>query len=149
MRLPERFFFYGTLSAGMDNPVIAAVRPKLGPGRPARVAGRLHAIPERDGWYPALVAGDGLVEGQVYAVGPGFTADDLALLDRYEAFDPDDPEGSEYIRTVIVVETDGGPLAADAYLYRAALPASARPIAEPSFAAYLAAHGYRPLAPRD
>ena len=144
-----RFFFYGTLSEGMDNPVIAAIRPKLGRARAATVAGKLYAIPERDGWYPALMAGDGVVEGFLYETGPAFGTEDLALLDRYEAFDPADPEACEYVREPIAVRAGDWEGTAEAYRYAAALPPTARPIAEPSFAAFLAANGYRPLAPRD
>lgn len=149
MALPTHFFFYGTLSEGMDNPVIAAIRPKLGPGKPASVSGRLFAIPEREGWYPALTPGDGRVMGYLYSVTPAFTSDDLAALDRYEAFDPDRPEASEYVRGPMRITADGEKIVADVYRYAAKLPETARLIAEPSFAAFLATNGLRALAPRD
>ncbi|MET0180557.1 MAG: gamma-glutamylcyclotransferase family protein [Novosphingobium sp.] len=149
---PLRLFFYGTLGEGMDNPVANAVRPKLGPSRPATARGTFYALPDRDGWYPGLLADedDRPVQGVVYEPGTAFTAADLARLDAYEAYDPEDLPGSEYVRRSIAVTVGPNePLAADAYLYNRPLPAGARPIEEASFAAFLAAHGLRALAPRD
>lgn len=147
-----RFFFYGTLGEGMDNPVIRAIRPKLMPGRAARVRGVLDAIPDRNGWYPALTpADDGpQVRGMVYETGLAFTADDLAALDAYEAYDPTDEPGSQYVRRPIEATCDDGDtVRAEVYVFNAALPADARRIEQPSFAAFLAAHGLKALAPRD
>jgi gamma-glutamylcyclotransferase (GGCT)/AIG2-like uncharacterized protein YtfP len=149
---PLRLFFYGPLGEGMDNPVINAARPKLGAARPATARGALYALPDRDGWYPALIADEGgrPVQGVLYAPGPAFTAADLAALDAYEAYDPADEPGSEYVRRAIAVEVGGRDvMTAQAYLYNRPLPQDARAIAEASFAAFLAAHGLRALAPRD
>jgi len=146
-----RFFFYGTLGAGMDNPMIRAIRPKLGPARRAAVRGHLYALPDRDGWYPALLlqADGGVVEGVVHDAGEDFTARDLATLDAYEAFDPEDEAASQYVRREIAVRCEGAALVAQAYLFNAPLPPEACRIEQPSFAAFLAAHGFKPLAPRD
>ena len=145
-----RFFFYGTLGEGMDNPTIRAIRPKLLPGRPASVRGRLHAIPDRDGWYPALtLAEDAQVGGMLYETSPLFTAEDLARLDAYEAYDPLDEAASQYVRRTVEVDCTGERVQAQAYLFNAELPAEARRIAQTSFAAFLAAHGLKALAPRD
>jgi len=146
-----RLFFYGTLGEGMDNPVIRAIRPKLRRIGPATVRGELYAIPDRDGWYPALVPADdgGEIEGSLYEATSDFTSDDLARLDGYEAFDPKDQTGSQYVRRSITVTCGGKIAEAEVYLFNAALPAGSRPIAEPSFAAFLAAYGLKPLAPRD
>ena len=146
-----RFFFYGTLGEGMDNPTIRAIRPKLQPGRPATVRGTLHAIPDRDGWYPALTLADEAppVEGMLYETKPSFTAEDLARLDAYEAYDPVDEADSQYVRRRVEVDCVGERVQAQAYLFNAELPAEARRIAQASFAAFLAAHGLRALAPRD
>lgn len=146
------FFFYGTLGEGMDNPTITAIRPKLGPGRPATARGSLFALPDRDGWYPGLLPGGGeaLVRGVLYAPGAEFTAADLARLDAYEAFDPADEAASEYVRREVEVTTADRELSrAQAYLYNRPLPPGARRIEHGSFAAFLSANGLRPLAPRD
>jgi len=146
-----RFFFYGTLGEGMDNPTIRAIRPKLMPGRPATVRGSLHCIPDRDGWYPALTVagGESAVEGMIHDTRASFTPDDLARLDAYEAFDPADEAASQYVRRTIDVDCEGSLVPAEAYLFNGALPPEARRVEQPSFAAFLAAHGFKPLAPRD
>ncbi|MET0180152.1 MAG: gamma-glutamylcyclotransferase family protein [Novosphingobium sp.] len=149
---PLRLFFYGTLGEGMDNPVIRSIRPKLTAARPATTRGTLHALPDRDGWYPGLLPDPAgrPVEGMLYDAGPAFTAHDLATLDAYEAFDPADLAACEYVRREIEVTVGGSEtLTAQAYVYHRPLPPGARRIAEASFAAFLAAHGLRALAPRD
>jgi len=50
-----RLFFYGTLMRGSCNPVASALHERLGPAVPARAAGWLFALPDPEGWYPALV----------------------------------------------------------------------------------------------
>ncbi len=104
-----RFFFYGTLQAGNSNPEIAAIHRRLVPEGPALLTGRLLAVQDRDGWYPALVPGEGKVHGQVYAAGPDFTAEDLAALDRYEEYDPASPGTSWYLRETMAL-TSGEPV---------------------------------------
>ena len=54
-----RFFFYGTLVAGRGNAVAARAHARLGPGVPGVAEGRLYAISDSGGWYPALVRGGG------------------------------------------------------------------------------------------
>ena len=146
--MPRCFFFYGTLLAGSGNGVAAAVHARLGPGRAATVAGRLFAIPDPLGWYPALVAGPGIVHGQAYAVGPGFGVGDLALIDGYEACYPDDPAASDYLRReVLAVLADGTGLAAEAYVYARELPVGSLAVDGGDFAAFLARNGLRAFAP--
>ena len=65
------FFFYGTLLDGSDNAAARAVHALLAPLGPATVAGRMAAVPDADGWYPALLPGDGLVHGRLFAARPG------------------------------------------------------------------------------
>ncbi|MEY4239212.1 MAG: hypothetical protein RL339_1813 [Pseudomonadota bacterium] len=141
-----RFFFYGTLQAGNSNPEIAAIHRRLVPEGPARIAGRLLAVQDRDGWFPALVPGDGEVHGQVYAASPAFTADDLAALDRYEEFDPASPETSWYLRETMAL-TSGAPVSV--YRMNAAPPAEAVPIPEGNFRAWLKAAKLREFSGRD
>ena len=133
-----RFFFYGTLLDGSDNPVAQAIHALLKPLGPATVRGALHAIPDALGWFPALVAGDGLVHGKVYAARPGFSAADLASMDGYEDFDPANPAASLYLRQELEL-TGGG--TAQAYVWNRALPAGAVPIASGDFREWLASRG--------
>jgi gamma-glutamylcyclotransferase (GGCT)/AIG2-like uncharacterized protein YtfP len=141
-----RFFFYGTLIAGSGNPVADHIHAKLRELGPARARGELHAIPTAQGWYPAFVAEPegGAVHGMVYETLPGFTAEDLALLDGYEAYYPDHSEASEYLRQRIDVLCDGRTVPADTYVYRAALPPGALAVPLGDFRAFLDAHGARP-----
>jgi len=83
-----------------------------------RVRGRLYDLGE----YPGLVLGRGLVEAELHALAdPGV----LAALDAYERFDPDDPQGSLFVRRRIRVPRFGtGPdcrwfdrWAIDAWIY--------------------------------
>lgn len=138
-----RFFFYGTLLADADNAVAAALHRKLDAGIPAVAQGQLYAIPDAAGWYPALVAGagGGAVRGMLYRAGAWMTAADLAALDAYEQYRPDDPDGSEYLRADITVATAAGCEMAQAYLFRAQLPDGARAIAGGDFRAFLAETG--------
>lgn len=64
---PPRFFFYGTLIAGAA-PVAEPLRGALSKLRelgPAQVSGTIHAIPDPQGWYPAMLAGPGTVAGRI------------------------------------------------------------------------------------
>ena len=62
--------------------------------------GRLYAIPDPAGWYPAFIPdpAGAAVHGMVHAAGPGFAQADLAALDAYEDYRPADPAGSLYLR---------------------------------------------------
>ena len=79
-----RFFFYGTLIDGSDNPMSGWVHDLLCPLGHATCVGVLHAIPNPEGWYPAMMGGEGTVHGRLYAAREGFGPDDLARLDAYE-----------------------------------------------------------------
>jgi gamma-glutamylcyclotransferase (GGCT)/AIG2-like uncharacterized protein YtfP len=135
-----RFFFYGTLLEGSDNPVAREIHSLLEPVGAARVAGQLFAIPNPDGWYPALLGGGGEAHGMLYAARPQFSADDLARIDAYEDFDPANPEASLYIRRSISL-VEGGE--AQAYVWKRPLPDGARPISHGDFRRWLADQGLR------
>jgi len=137
-----RFFFYGTLLEGSDNPVARGIHALVTPVCEARVAGRLFAIPDPDGWYPALLAGDGEAHGMVYTARPQFSAVDLARMDAYEDYDPANPEASLYIRRSMSI-ADGGE--AQAYVWNRPLPVGAQSIGHGDFRRWLAEHGFKPF----
>lgn len=133
-------FLYGTLQQGMD-PMAERLHRVLRHGQPATVRGWLYALPDPAGWYPALVPDDagGPVCGTLHAPAAGFTPADLAALDAYEGYRPEDPAGSDYGRRPMVVAGAGGtPCPAQAWCRQAPLPAATVPIAEGRFAAWLA-----------
>lgn len=138
-----RFFFYGTLLPGSCNAVAAAVHRKLTRGIPAFARGHLHAVPDPAGWYPAFRADPAgeQVGGMLHTALPDFAPADLAALDFYENFKPDDHPGSEYLRSEITVSTADGRHQAYAYLYRELLPAGALEVSGGDFRAFLAQNG--------
>jgi len=141
-----RFFFYGTLQAGNLNPAIAAIHSRLVPQGPGRISGAIVAVPDADGWFPALVPGDGEVHGQVYTAGPDFAAEDLAALDRYEEFDPASPETSWYLRETRAL-TSGEPVTL--YRMNGSPPPEALPIPGGDFRAWLKAQNLPEFQGRD
>ena len=131
-----RFFFYGTLIAGSGNAVAERAHAQLSPGGAARASGRLYAIPDRQGWYPALVGGEGVVSGFLYEALAGFGEADLAALDRWE--------GADYRRAEIAVrQEDGREITAQAYLWDGPLPAAAEAIPGGDFGYFLRLRGAR------
>jgi gamma-glutamylcyclotransferase (GGCT)/AIG2-like uncharacterized protein YtfP len=126
----RRFFFYGTLIAGSANPVTRAIHARMRPLGPATVRGQLHAIADAGGWYPALVAGNGVVRGMLYEALPDFGAADLGLLDAYE--------GPEYARRATAIEQAA---AAEAYWWVAALPTRSEAVPGGDFLDWLRATG--------
>jgi gamma-glutamylcyclotransferase (GGCT)/AIG2-like uncharacterized protein YtfP len=141
-----RFFFYGTLMAGSGNLVSESVHTRLRALGPATAQGHLFAIPTPEGWYPAFLAepGGGAVHGAAYAALPEWTAEDLAFLDSYEAYHPDRPEASEYVRQPVEILCDGGSGPADAYVYCLPMPADAVPLPHGDFRKFLAETGAAP-----
>lgn len=127
---PLRFFFYGTLIGGGPPEVRGAVG-RLRDLGPARAPGSLHAIADPEGWYPALVAGEGSVAGRLFEAAPDFSAADLAELDAYEDFDP---AGSLYLRVALADGTQ-------AYRFNQPLPQASRAIPDGDFAAWIAREG--------
>ncbi|WP_282599712.1 gamma-glutamylcyclotransferase family protein [Novosphingobium sp. SG707] len=123
----RRFFFYGTLMAGMGNRHERAAHALLDKGRAASARGRLYAVPDPAGWYPALQPGAGVVRGMVHRAGPRFDARALARMDVYE--------GREYRRGTVRL----GKATACAYIWRGPLPRGACRIACGDFRVWLAA----------
>lgn len=135
------YFFYGTLMAGSGNRVSDRIHARLFSLGPATTQGRLFAIPTPQGWYPALITDPdgGAVHGEAYRALPEWSAADLDLLDAYEAYYPDRPEESEYLRQPIGIRlAEGREEPADAYVYRAALPDGAVPVPCGNFRDFLA-----------
>jgi gamma-glutamylcyclotransferase (GGCT)/AIG2-like uncharacterized protein YtfP len=123
-------FFYGVLREGLgDWPFLAGI----GPGRAASATGTIFAIPDPQGWYPALLPGDGVVHGAVHAQGQA----DLAAMDAFE--------GPRYRRQAVPVMIAGATVMAEAYCWIDALPGGTEPIAHGDFARWLAETGRRPL----
>jgi gamma-glutamylcyclotransferase (GGCT)/AIG2-like uncharacterized protein YtfP len=141
-RKAMRFFFYGTLVAGSGNQVAASAQALLSDMGPATVPGQLHAVPDAEGWFPALLPGEGLVYGRLYAAGADFDAAELARLDAYEDFDPARPDSSLYVRTgIAATDAAGVTEEAQAYRFNQPLPVGSRPIAGGNFHAWLTEEG--------
>jgi len=137
-----RFFFYGTLLDGSDNPVAQEMHRLLGPLGPGQVSGALFAVPDPQGWYPALVPGEYAVSGGLYQTREGFGLADLARMDAYEDFDPARPDASLYVRHELTVLCDDGTSClAQAYRFAQPLPCGSLPITGGDFRAWLGQQG--------
>ena len=136
--LAMRFFFYGTLLDGSDNPVARDIHALLAPLGQASVRGALHAVPDAHGWFPALLPGDGPAQGRLYEARAHFTPADLARMDAYEDYDPARPEASLYLRRTVELAGGGS---AEAYLFNQPLPAGSREIPHGDFRRWLAESG--------
>ncbi|GGY99815.1 gamma-glutamylcyclotransferase family protein [Novosphingobium colocasiae] len=146
MTKPRRFFFYGTLAGTADNPFAAIVKRHMRLVGPARITGRLHAVPTAQGWYPVLSrAPDGVVTGRLYAARPSFTPRLLALIDGYEECRLGNRARSAYWRETVAVARPGKrSITAQVYRFDGPLPRSAQAIRGGSFEGWLAATGHRP-----
>ncbi|ADK84408.1 AIG2 family protein [Desulfarculus baarsii DSM 2075] len=83
--------FYGSLMADFPTQDHVGVRAMVALVRPCLVWGRLYDL----GSYPGLAPGQRRVAAELYRlVDPAA----LALLDRFEDYDPLNPGGSEYLR---------------------------------------------------
>ena len=75
-------FFYGTLVDGSDNDMARAVHALVRRIGPATVRGSLFAVPDAQGWFPALIAGEGTVHGALYEATSELSAAELAQIGR-------------------------------------------------------------------
>ncbi|MBH0114709.1 gamma-glutamylcyclotransferase [Novosphingobium sp. YJ-S2-02] len=157
MAEPQRFFFYGTLMACSEHPLARRLHRLLRSLGPGYLPGRLVALPDRKGWYPALTDGEGRVAGEVYVPRRGsLTPHELAALDRYEGCLRNARLRSDYwratlgARLVARVGLQGADLrprlAVQAYVWSGVLPRAAVPIEDGDFAAWLARTGARAYA---
>lgn len=131
--IPPAFFFYGTLMAGLGHPLARVWHAGLSPGEAGWARGALWAIPDPEGWYPALLPGEGSVRGMLYRSLAGFDAGMLAAMDRYE--------GDDYLRLALPVMLGDGEAMAQAYVWQGALPAGAVALEDGDFAAFLEQSG--------
>lgn len=159
MAEPQRFFFYGTLTARSEHPIARRLHGLLRSLGPAHIPGRLVAVSDRKGWYPALTGGEGWVAGEVYVPRRGWLAPhELAALDRYEGCLRSARLSSDYWRTTLGARlavmagrqsADLRPrLVVQAYVWSAVLPRAAVPIEDGDFATWLARTGHRAYAGR-
>ena len=100
-----KLFVYGSLKPGFSNH--AQIQRFVHDARAGRIRGILVDL----GSFPALIPGDGLVEGVVLEIDQAA----LAITDRIEGYVPD-RDRCLYIRKQVVVELDdGGQVAAWTY----------------------------------
>ena len=106
----DLLFVYGSLRAAAGHAMGAWLRERAVACGAATVVGRLHAV----GWYPALVAGEGVVHGELYRLRcPDET---LAALDAYEGISGGADD--EYRRVLLPVQPAAGAVVpAWAYLW--------------------------------
>ncbi|WP_347302446.1 gamma-glutamylcyclotransferase [Croceibacterium sp. TMG7-5b_MA50] len=128
-------FLYGVLRPDVAPETVRPLLDGIGPGWSATVPGSLWAIPDPQGWYPALLPGEGIVQGTFHEAGDV----DMDALARFE--------GSDYTLTRVTVTSASGELPAVAWLYTADLPNTAERIANGDFAEWLAETGRTPFAP--
>ncbi len=133
-----RFFLYGTLLDGSDNPVARDIHALLAPLGPPEMRGILHAVPDAHGRSPALLPVEGPAQGRLYEARAHFTPADLARMDAYEDYDPARPDASLYLRRTVELVGGGS---AEAYLFNQPLPAGSRAIPHGDFRLWLAESG--------
>ena len=104
-QMSQYLFAYGTLQPGLAPTKIARVAAKLRPVGEGSVRGELYDL----GGYPGAVANPS-AKGKIVGTVMELPEDEsvLAQLDRYEGFDPQAPETSEYIREKQVVKLKTG-----------------------------------------
>jgi gamma-glutamylcyclotransferase (GGCT)/AIG2-like uncharacterized protein YtfP len=105
-----RLFVYGGLMRGFDLHHYLA-------GCTFEGEGSAPGVLYRAGRYPALVNGNGRVQGEVYRLRD--PAADLESLDELEEYDPTHPESSLYVRRTCEVRLhDGSMIRAWVYAYQ-------------------------------
>jgi gamma-glutamylcyclotransferase (GGCT)/AIG2-like uncharacterized protein YtfP len=112
--MSQYLFAYGTLQPGLAPTKIARVAAKLRPVGEGFVRGVLYDL----GGYPGAVADPGEA-GRINGTVMKLPEDEgvLERLDRYEGFDPQAPETSEYIREKQAVELKAGGMV-ECWFYR-------------------------------
>ena len=128
-------FLYGVVRAEVAGSMAEPLLNGLGPGWSATVPGELWALPDPRGWYPALLPGEGAVQGMLHEAGDV----DLAAVDAAKA--------AEYRRAPVTVTSDSGEAPATAWFYTADLPAGAELVPDGDFNVWLAETGHTPFTP--
>jgi gamma-glutamylcyclotransferase (GGCT)/AIG2-like uncharacterized protein YtfP len=116
--MSEFVFFYGTLMTPFNRPGRQRVDAQMSFEGPGIIRAALFDL----GIYPAAIpAADGsIVRGEVYRMLDSAAV--LAALDGIEGYQPDEPERSLYVRTLIDVTMDYGRVEqAWVYFYNAPL----------------------------
>jgi gamma-glutamylcyclotransferase (GGCT)/AIG2-like uncharacterized protein YtfP len=124
--MSDLLFVYGTLMSHTDTPKARQLMAEADSLGPATIAGRLYRVD----WYPGLVAGEGLVHGEVVRLRTPVPS--LVWLDAYEGIVPGDDQNNrnEYARVRRPVTlADGRVVEAWVYLYLRDLSA-ATPVAD-------------------
>ena len=126
-------FFYGVLMPELATGRMAELVALLVPGRVATAQGDLFVVADAEGHHPAMVPGEGAVQGRLHVAGEHFGATELAEMDAYE--------GSDYARSGVEARLpDGTRVNAEAYVWTGPTTDLA-PIAHGDFARYLAESG--------
>jgi len=107
---PTHVFFYGTLMQGFGLRHQSGIDPLIQFLGRGTVRGVLYDL----GTYPALLPGEGTVQGELYTMIDPATL--LSLVDAIEGYRSDDFAGSRYVRRVVWVRPLRG-LAVSAWLY--------------------------------
>ena len=107
---------YGSLMTGMGGREELGVGDQLGFSGRCEIGGRLFDLGE----HPGLLLGPGIVHAELYEIADHSI---LQRLDAYEDYDPDDPEGSLYIRKLVRLARPDR----DAWLYEYNRDVSGRP----------------------
>ena len=112
--MSQYLFAYGTLQPGLAPTKVARVAAKLRPVGEGFVRGVLYDL----GGYPGAVA-DPSAKGRIIGTVMELPEDEgvFERLDRYEGFDPEAPESSEYIRERQTVELKAGGMV-ECWFYR-------------------------------
>ncbi len=109
-----KLFVYGTLMRGMPFPMAAYLEQNARFLCEGRLPGCLYDL----GGYPGLVYLPGQekwVRGHVFELADAQSV--FERLDAYEAFYPESPEQSEYLRFSVPVETTEGDIDCQTYIY--------------------------------
>lgn len=129
-----RLFLYGTLQPAARTGMSRWIERRILWSRAATATGRMFALREGKGWFPALVPAKGYARVRGTLCELDLRPGELARLDRYE--------GTEYRRVVLPVRTGNrGTVAAQAYLWRTALAGDARPVRSGDFLGWLRDNG--------
>ncbi|SFF74227.1 Uncharacterized conserved protein YtfP, gamma-glutamylcyclotransferase (GGCT)/AIG2-like family [Novosphingobium sp. CF614] len=138
VRQPVRLFVYGTLQPLAGTRMARWIAARLTRAEPACVPGRLFAVRDGRGWFPALVPARSAARVRGTLCELMLTSGELVLLDRYE--------GIEYRRVWLPVRMDGGSrMRAQAYRWRLALPPKSPMIAGGDFLDWLRRTGRQPF----